>query len=538
MHNRHTISPFLRLLAVLFLCATTLGLAQAAAAQGPNLLVNPGFEGDYAPFSGDVRRLVAPGWSAWNVPRRAGEPSWSNIAPQYLPADVAAAAPGRVRSGRRAQEFYELYATFTGGVYQQVSVAPGTPVQFSAWINVWSTELDNPAASTQPGGVVVQVGIDPAGGTNGESTAIVWGSSQQYYDEYRLLTVDAVAAGGTVTVFVRAIMLDPVRHNHIYVDDATLSATGGATTPIVPPTTVPPPTQVPPTLIVLPTATPTPTPLVPTPFVPPTFTPTLDPFIPTREGTIIPVTPGTPGTPVTIVAPTREPGIGTPSFPDLPGRVTHTVRSGDTVGALALRYNSRIDAIIALNNLRADGLIVIGQQLTIPVPAAQPATIPPPVTTLPPLFPSPTNTLTFATPSVGGSPVDTAVLNGPTVNGIGTYIMQAGDTFEAVARRYRVTAQQLAALNGIVNPSRVVIGQVLAVPGPGNNRPGGTVAPTVLPTQPGGGAQPGAGTHVVQRGENLFRISLRYNVSIAALMQANGILNPNLIYAGQVLRIP
>jgi putative chitinase len=119
--------------------------------------------------------------------------------------------------------------------------------------------------------------------------------------------------------------------------------------------------------------------------------------------------------------------------------------------------------------------------------------------------------------------------------------MQAGDTFAAVARRYNVSVEELARRNGIVNPALLVIGQVLAVPGPGNNPPGGTVAPTIIPTQPGGAPQPvppTGGTHTVQLGENLFRISLRYNVTIAALMQANGIFNPNLIYAGQVLRIP
>ncbi len=44
--------------------------------------------------------------------------------------------------------------------------------------------------------------------------------------------------------------------------------------------------------------------------------------------------------------------------------------------------------------------------------------------------------------------------------------------------------------------------------------------------------------HQVQFGENLYRISLQYNVSQAALMAANGITNPNLIYAGQSLCIP
>jgi LysM repeat protein len=44
--------------------------------------------------------------------------------------------------------------------------------------------------------------------------------------------------------------------------------------------------------------------------------------------------------------------------------------------------------------------------------------------------------------------------------------------------------------------------------------------------------------HTVAPGENLFRISLRYNVTIAAIVAENGIANPNLIFPGQQLRIP
>jgi LysM repeat protein len=43
--------------------------------------------------------------------------------------------------------------------------------------------------------------------------------------------------------------------------------------------------------------------------------------------------------------------------------------------------------------------------------------------------------------------------------------------------------------------------------------------------------------HVVQRGENLYRISLRYGVTVQAIMVANGLTN-NIIYVGQQLRIP
>jgi LysM repeat protein len=43
---------------------------------------------------------------------------------------------------------------------------------------------------------------------------------------------------------------------------------------------------------------------------------------------------------------------------------------------------------------------------------------------------------------------------------------------------------------------------------------------------------------VVQRGENLFRIALRYGTTVQAIASANGIANPSLIYVGQTLTIP
>lgn len=48
----------------------------------------------------------------------------------------------------------------------------------------------------------------------------------------------------------------------------------------------------------------------------------------------------------------------------------------------------------------------------------------------------------------------------------------------------------------------------------------------------------GSTIHVVQPGENLYRISLRYGVTMAAISRANGITNPNHIYVGQRLTIP
>ncbi|MBX3084927.1 MAG: LysM peptidoglycan-binding domain-containing protein [Anaerolineae bacterium] len=58
---------------------------------------------------------------------------------------------------------------------------------------------------------------------------------------------------------------------------------------------------------------------------------------------------------------------------------------------------------------------------------------------------------------------------------------------------------------------------------------------STMQAQGGGGQQQ---QYVVQPGDNLFRISLRFGVPLATLQQVNGIANPNLIYVGQVLIIP
>ena len=44
--------------------------------------------------------------------------------------------------------------------------------------------------------------------------------------------------------------------------------------------------------------------------------------------------------------------------------------------------------------------------------------------------------------------------------------------------------------------------------------------------------------HIVRWGENLWRISRLYGTTVEAIAQANGIVNPHCIYAGQRLTIP
>lgn len=58
-------------------------------------------------------------------------------------------------------------------------------------------------------------------------------------------------------------------------------------------------------------------------------------------------------------------------------------------------------------------------------------------------------------------------------------------------------------------------------------------AALAAPPQQGGGI-----VHYVQAGENLDGIAAQYQVSAEAIMRQNGLVNPDMIYAGQVLVIP
>jgi len=115
-----------------------------------------------------------------------------------------------------------------------------------------------------------------------------------------------------------------------------------------------------------------------------------------------------------------------------------------------------------------------------------------------------------------------------------THVVQPGENLFRIALRYGTTWPVLAAYNGITNPNLIFVGQILLIP------PAGTQPPPPVPTTapaPQPTPIPGGTTYVVQPGDTLSRIALRFNTTVAALVQANNIVNPNLIYVGQVLRI-
>ena len=165
-----------------------------------------------------------------------------------------------------------------------------------------------------------------------------------------------------------------------------------------------------------------------------------------------------------------------------PSCTYYTVRWGDTLYSIARSHGTTVQAIAQANGISNTSLIRVGQVLCIPS-----GPTPPP-------------------------PSDSY------------YTVQWGDTLYSIARRYGTTVQAIAQANQIYNPSLIHVGQVLHIPGWG---------PPPSPPSP-----PPATYYTVQRGDNLYRIARRFGTSVWAIVVANNISNPSLIYPGQVLLIP
>ena len=165
--------------------------------------------------------------------------------------------------------------------------------------------------------------------------------------------------------------------------------------------------------------------------------------------------------------------------------------------------------------------------------------------------------------------------------GDGTYTVNPGDTLAKIAAVHGASVATLMQANGIQNPDLISTGQRLIIPrisaaaassapvaavNPSTatapvaasvtapisavsaapvaalvEAPAG-VAPSDAPSAQSAAAaaepSPAGGIYIVKSGDTLAKIAAATGTTVAALMQANGIKNSNLVYTGQRLVIP
>jgi LysM repeat protein len=135
----------------------------------------------------------------------------------------------------------------------------------------------------------------------------------------------------------------------------------------------------------------------------------------------------------------------------------YVVQPGDTLFRISVTYNVPIADIAAANNIVNPRLLSIGQELIIPGvdgPVGQPT----PVATTKPTLPI------VATPVEGGV----------------MHLIQSGDTLFRISVTYNVPMADIVEANNIVNPSIIVAGRELFIPGAtvvGGTTPAATITP-------------------------------------------------------------
>lgn len=189
-----------------------------------------------------------------------------------------------------------------------------------------------------------------------------------------------------------------------------------------------------------------------------------------------------------------------PSVPD-----TYTIVRGDTISAIARRFNLDTAAVLQLNKLAATTLIYPGQTIKL-TGAATPA----------PAQPS--------APAAPSAPSNATI-----------YTVVSGDTLGAIAAKHGVPLSSIFSWNNLNGSSIIYPGQKIKISG--GSAPSTPAAPAPAPA-PSPAPLASTGSYTIKAGDTLSSIASRHGVSLSALMTANKVSATTVIYPGQKLSIP
>jgi LysM repeat protein len=582
---------------VLLLCTLFLVQLLPVNAQDGNVLQNPGFEAPFNTLDGDPPRQVAQGWTPWHVPAAAGSPTFANRQPEYGPGT------DRTLEGGDAQLISSFFATHDGGVYQRVTgVTPGDTLRFSISAYVWSSTADNEDSSTENGDVHVQVGIDPTGGTDPGSEAIVWSPEDvEEYDAYNEYSVEARAEADAVTVFVRTSIGVAVKNNNIYLDLSALTVTGEGTqeaTAEATGETVDALTEeaTEPSALVTETSAETEEASVEPSTEEAIVTEETAEAIPTEETaeavteepTEEVATDEATAEPTELVAPTEDTMLLTATAIIADATTTASADLTATANVPTATATEDTAMLLTATAIIADATTTASADLTATanVPAATAtedplfltatafiaeatntaaanltltASVPIATATDDGLFLTATAIIADATstaavdltstanvPAATATTEATATATEPPISELFpesiSHTVVRGDTVAILAQRYGSTVDAIAQSNGLDSSYFLQVGQVLVIPvAVAEAVEVEPTATTLVVTATPAGPVPALGTgnvYIVRPGDTLGRIARLFNTNVETLAQLNGIVNINQIQVGQQLMLP
>ncbi|MDR1714652.1 MAG: LysM peptidoglycan-binding domain-containing protein [Prevotella sp.] len=154
--------------------------------------------------------------------------------------------------------------------------------------------------------------------------------------------------------------------------------------------------------------------------------------------------------------------------------IIHTVAKGETVYSIASMYNTTVQQIYTMNPNAEKG-IKVGDKLRI--------------------------------------------LKGKAISGYSNHLIEAKETLYSVARMYNISVDDVKNANPGLNESSFQIGKTIKIP-------------------KFEAATNTSNTYSVQKGETLYSISKKYNVSVESLLAANPSIKENGLKEGITLNIP
>ncbi len=202
--------------------------------------------------------------------------------------------------------------------------------------------------------------------------------------------------------------------------------------------------------------------------------------------------------------PTAHAGVAAPP-------AKYTVVPGDSVSSIASRHGLSTASVLALNGLGWKSLIFPGQVLSLGGTAA-PVAAPAPA---------------------GAAPAAT-----------GGYTIRRGDTVSAIAARYGMSTQSLLTANGLTWRSIIYPGQLLKLPtaaAPAQSAatapsPAPVAAPAAAPAAPPA-VQLTSITYTIAAGDTVTSIAAKFGVTIASVLESNGLRLSSVIFVGRTLTI-